>query len=362
MSLAKYLRRNPYWNTIEQELPKLGYKQFHPEDCGNGTYKVVVHAFKNGTPSTVTYPFPRTAAKSFHTAFNFKSQLRNHFRATVPAMGIYPEPDHRVRQPGMYVAHINHDVPKKVLATPKTLLPEIIVPFIPEPEPEPQPAPKPVVPVSEDMIYIILVANKRDLSTIIEVTDGTAIFKAAKPVPLDKLPKQPERKPEPEPARIETLPPRPPVPVVQEEEAPTRKKRGNVQRDILEMMKLEPERIWMAQDFAECACPKTVATSLSIMQNDGRIRRVDRGRYSMPEPPKPKFLAPPVPENPNTIRDKILAKVNGRPDRVLTMPDFMDIAAEKSVMSKLSLLVSEGQIARCGKGQYTAVRMLQAAE
>jgi hypothetical protein len=284
MNIEKAVSRNAFWNIIRTELPKHGYKQFHPEQAGNHSFVVVIEGLNSqGLPHKQKYHFPKIG-RSFESTLNFKSSLRNFVKQELPNRGFYPPADHRVRQPGMFIAKINHDVEKKPLATPKPMLqaladmkPDQIDVLVPPYIPEEKPAPVavPVVnkvhsnePVSDSMVLAVFLLDARELSTMIDVCSGVAKFRGSRPAPLRIL--------------TQATPPvaKPITPPIEQQDAKPPVKRISVQDAIVQRMYTKVKKVWTPSDFEDLVRAKnSLSANLSMLATSKRVKRIGVGQY-----------------------------------------------------------------------------------
>ncbi len=306
MSAVGNLRRNPFWPIISRECFLHGFKEVTTQESKHKLVAIIHGYTAEGLRSTQEYVFPRTF-KALESLRNFRSQFRNFLRHELPNRSFFPAPDHRTRQPGGTVAHFNHDVPKKKLAPPKSLQAAfgsldgsiydglVCAPYVPD-EPEKPAAPAkvrkqdPNEPVSDSKVLALFLVDVRDLSTLIEVAEGTARFRGSKPAPLRILGEQPKPEARPEAAAAAAVPLPQPSPLVNpqlEPLRPVRTRRIGVSRAlplserIVERINSDRLRKWRSQDLSDLsASTNSIGPTLSILAASKRIVRVSRGVYS----------------------------------------------------------------------------------
>lgn len=307
------IRRNPFWKIIQDELGKAGFTEYTAEHAGSTNNMLFIKGVHlDGKIAEQKYRFPRMC-KSFESERNFRSAFRNFVRYELPERNVYPPADHRVRKAGAYIAHINHDMPKKTLTTPKPLLqlvgelkPALLDVVAPPTMPEEAPKlNKAGEPISPNMILATFIVDIKDLSSITDVCEGTAKFHRYRPCPLRLLEQQPVPQPAPAPAPAPVnvliqerslLTPKPPV-VPQDRSAtydsmtrtwtelPSRirnRMRTSVQDLIVDRMETDKKREWTAMDFSDLTpSSNSLYAHLSLLNTNNRIKRVALGRYKL---------------------------------------------------------------------------------
>lgn len=291
MNVDKAVRRNPFWQIVQNELPKHGFKEFHPEHSGNSNFVVVIHGLdSSGQPHKQKYHFPKIG-KSFESTLNFKSALKNFIRQELPNRGFHPPVDHRTRQPGRFIAHINHDVEKKVLTPPKTMLkavadlkPETLDVIAPPTIPEPQvKVDKTIEPLSDRMMLAVFLVDRNDLAALIEAAQvmTPATFRGSKPAPLRICPPPTLAAPKPQPVQPQLVQEQPVVstPVVTPKPA-VQKSRMSAQDMIANRIYTDINKVWQTHEFKDLVkSPNSLGANMSLLTSAERIQRVGVGKY-----------------------------------------------------------------------------------
>jgi len=287
------LHRNPFWKIVQQELPQHGFPKYEGKQ-GNHDIDLTIHGICQGQPSTIKYIVPRIC-RSFTAERNFRAKLRNFITKYFLEIGFTSaDPRFQVQErKSTYIAHINHDRVKKPLTTPKNMLIEaaamaegkvpdsvMIVPYIPSTyvgdKTIVQPRRQPNEPVSDTQVLAMFLVDAKDLSLLIEVNAGTALFKGSKPAPLRLLgiTEAPVVVKE-EPAIVL----QPESNVIQMAE----KRPGGYQGLIAARIATDPTRVWKISDFKDLVkLDNSIAAMLSLLTTAKKIRRTGRGEYMAP--------------------------------------------------------------------------------
>lgn len=305
MNVDRAVSRNAFWQIIKTQLHENGYHIFHPEQAGNHSFVVVLQGLNSkGEPYKQKYHFPKVG-RSFESTLNFKSTFRNFIKQELPNRGFYPPHDpefaHRVRQPGMYIAKINHDVEKKKLTTPKPMLQAlaemksadidvVAPPYIPE-EKKPEPVVNKVhtnEPVSDSMVLAVFLLDAKHLSTMMEVCSDVAKFRGSRPAPLRILPQEQPAAPvvptvEPVAAVVQpTQEVAKPATIKQPVKSKAPIKRISAQDAIAQRMKTNTKKIWTPDDFKDLVrAQSSLSANLSMLTTSNRIKRIGVGQYKV---------------------------------------------------------------------------------
>ena len=271
----KFLRKSPFWPLALQELKYHNYSIFVvTQDGTDFVITIDVARISDGAIKQKTYKFP-VQHKSFSAPKNFRSQFRNFLKHTLPEEGYAPPPDHRVRRAGMFIAKINHDVPKKELVPPKA---PIVVesPPIPQLEP-PMPTVTEVKPNVDPIVMSFLVNDPVNMPLIMDILKDVAVFRGAKP--LSEL-MAAKRTPS------STIPP-----AAFADEPKRRTRSPHVGRDILKLMRNNEngKKVWTSDtvhQYLTVYSKTQIAGALSTLcmsdlNAEPQVERLDRGLYRL---------------------------------------------------------------------------------
>lgn len=305
--MSDSLRRNPFWQIIQDDLPKYGFPKFHAV-AGKNNWELVIEGLHHGKPSTIKYIFPRIC-RSLESTANFRSKLRAYVQRYFPTVN-FTSADPRFQEPperkSTFIAHINHDKPKKVLDMPNSMKVEfanvaetnkapqqvLVMPYIPDSYVGDRIMPRknPNEPVSDTMVLVMYLMHSKDVSTVTETLEGTAKFRGSKPAPLRVLgtaTPPPVAEPVAEPVVPATnyvdLSAAPP-PVALTTNVVVLQPRHNAQAAIIQRILSNPTKIWTPSELKDLVRTEaTLGATLSLLTTAKKIQRIGRGQYQAPK-------------------------------------------------------------------------------
>lgn len=294
--LQRTLKRNEFWKTIRQELPKLGLIGFWPEEGSGLNLYVIVPTWDPSKQAihNIRYPFPRHHAKKFSTALNFRTQLKNFIKYTMQEKGLLPPDAAGDRQPSRAVQklHLPQNLPTPtpqdtaVLQMPPVNPddPDITIERVFAPKPknvavkEPESIP---TATNEPMILAMFNMPASQLQLVKDTLAGLATFIGE--VPLTTMIVQ---SPKEEPVLVEpaqVLLSSTPDSVRSMTQKRTRISRASEKEAIVKAMMKRPTRVWSVEQIA-AAVPNIerdlVAKCLFTMAPD-RVVRIGHGQYRL---------------------------------------------------------------------------------
>jgi hypothetical protein len=283
--LTKAIQRNPFMPIIKEEVPKYGFQ--YEIRQGKNVNDLILYGVHNGRDSTLRFPFPRMC-RSFESTKNFKSKLVNFLRHYTKEIGfVSPDPSYNPvvdRPRHIFVQKLNLDQPKKELVPPKSILaqaatntlsdviapPHIPTTYVGEKK-------KLDEPLSEHKVLAMFLVDIKDLSTLVEVAEGTAKFRGSKPAPLRLTG---EKSVIVAPPLVPKAPKLPALHTVTKVDS-VRGKRPTAQTTIMDRMKKHPAKVWSYNDFLDVMDNKanSVMATLSQLNAANKIQRIGRNQY-----------------------------------------------------------------------------------